>query len=447
MHALLDDAENRAWLHGLFFCMAICLLAACSDAEGDKRPRRVVVVVLDSTHAAHLGCYGGVDGLTPALDALAENSRLFSQAVSNTTWTLPSTVSLMTGQLQETHGIVTNQHALDEGAVLLAEQFREAGFLTAAFVQMVYASEIYGLDQGFDEWNRYQLTVGIRPEGMAQAVADWMDEHADDEYFLYVHMRRPHSPYDPNPLFKMHLEEGCPLADGHLDETLAHADSRVKGSLSEVERSHVEHLYRANLATVDNRIRDILRRAQQDDEALLVVTADHGEALGEHGHYGHGYSLDAECIDIPLLVAGVGVVPGIDDEPASTVDIAPTLHELCGLGRPADLDGRSLVSRLQGEVSPRRSVLLSTRYNRSSIPEYGLIKDGFKVVLDREGSLKVFEMSSGEDVTGVQQELAGRVGELLRTRKIRASTLSASEGRTPLEASTEAELRALGYIR
>jgi membrane-anchored protein YejM (alkaline phosphatase superfamily) len=342
---------------------------------------------------------------------------------------------------------VTNHHAVDEEAVLLAEQFREAGFLTAAFVQMVYASEIYGLDQGFDEWNRYQLTAGIRPEGMAAAVADWMDDHADEEYFLYVHMRRPHSPYDPNPLFQMHLEEGCPLADGHLDETLAHADSRIKGPLSEIEQRHVEHLYRANLATVDNRIRDVLRKAQQDNQALLVVTADHGEALGQHGHYGHGYSLDPECVDIPLLVSGAGVVPGVDDGPASTVDIAPTLLELCGLDRPADLDGRSLVPRLSGHAMAARPVFLSTRYNRSSVPEYGLIKDGFKIVLDQEGLLSVFEMDSGEDVTSKQQKLAGSIGKLLRDRKSRASSLSENQGRTPLGESSEAELRALGYLR
>lgn len=427
------------------------LLAGCADeAEPGPAPERVLLIVIDATHAAHLSSYGGPEGLTPQLDALAARGVRFSRALSNNTWTLPSTTSLLTGQLQEAHGVVTNKHRVDERHELLPELFAEAGYETAAFSEMIYASAVHGLDRGFDHPRYYSITAGAHPDTLFRDATRWMDERADGRWFAYVHLRRPHSPYDPSRLAMQRL--GAAPPGSHPDDgLLAHADSKVQAPLSDEQDARLLELYRGNLANVDDQLADMLRRAADDDGMLVVLTSDHGEALGQHGSYGHGYELHAECVDIPSIWAGPGIAPGVDDTPVSTVDVTPTLVELCDLPRPsAALDGTSLAPRLtRGAPARARPIPFSARYNVGNTPAQGVRLGSLKLVLAGDGSYTLHDLDSDpderHDLAASRPDDAARLLELARARRALGAEL-ADRDRVDIPAH-EAELRALGYLK
>ena len=418
-----------------------------------------MVLVIDATHAAHLGCYGGPGRLTPEIDRLARRGVRFTRAFSNTTWTLASTVSLLSGQLQERHGVVTNHHRVGAENRLLSEAFAEAGYLTAAFIQNIYASAAHGLDKGFQDHHFYSMRTvksgGPNPRKLVTDLTAWMKDHAGERYFLYVHLRRPHSPYNGLPVVQARLAPECPLRDGHRDDELSRADSLVARNgarLSPDEAAHVQHLYRANLARADRELGAILDQVRGDDRALVVLTSDHGEALGQHGVYGHGYDLYGEGIDIPLIIAGPGIPAGQDDGPACTVDLAPTLLELAGIPVSDELgaDGQSLVSRLHGQaLGGRQAVPISGRFNVGDTPAQGLVEGRFKLVLDRDGSVRLFDRVTDpgdfRDLAAVHPEVTARLLAIARRRR-EASAGLATRGTVPIDVD-EKELRALGYLR
>ncbi len=365
----------------------------------------MVLVVLDALNAAHLGCYGDTGRLTPNLDRLAARGLVFERAFSNSTWTLPSTTSLFTGQLQETHGVVTARHSVPTDAVLLPELFRSAGWRTAAFVQMAQASATYGFDRGFDEFRYYGSSGESRWDALPEDALAWLRAHTGERYFAYLHLRRPHGVYDPFPRELARLEGGCRLVAGERDEELSRAGSFGERALDPHAKKHVAHLYRANLASVDLSLGDIIDFVEADTGALVIVTSDHGEALGEHDYYGHGDQLYAESVDIPLILAGAGVRLGTDRTPVSTIDLFPTLSELCGLDHSnrTALDGVSLVGRVASDAAPvvQRAIPFSARYRAKGLVSVGLVQDGLTVVLTPDGI-----RTRGPDARGSETDIA-----------------------------------------
>lgn len=433
------------------------LAAACAAACGgpdEPAARRIVLIVADATHAAHLGCYGGPEGLTPNLDALAERGVRFERAFANNAWTLPSTATLLTGQLAETHGVLTNHHRAEEDLELLPEIFAEAGFATAAFVQMLYASKAYGLDQGFDHYVYTGFTEAANPLATFEAAAAWIEEHRDERFFLYLHLRRPHSPYNPRPKDAIEILGPWPFEEWQPPQRAVHADVLEERELPDEERDAIQYLYRANLATVDRQLAAVLDLAGSLEETLVVVTSDHGEGLGQHGFYGHGGRLWAEVVDVPLVFAGASLAPRVDEAPAATIDVAPTLVELAGLRWPAGvpLDGRSLAPRLLGRPEgPRPPIPLSSRYSDDSAPpEVALVAGPLKLVLEPDGDVRLSNRLADPEERALL-DLGGEpeAAELLEmARALRERGLGrAARGRVDPQLTQEQleELRALGY--
>ena len=440
--------------------LAAGTFAACSRTP--PPPRHVLLVVLDATHAAQLSCYGGPGGLTPALDALAARGVRFDRAHSAAAWTLPATASLLTGQIPEHHGVVCEHQALPEEALTLAERMRDAGWRTAAFVQMVYASDSYNLDQGFDEYRYYASDAEKRDDLLVYDAAAWMEAHAGERTFTYVHFRRPHGPYDPEAAAWRRLGPAPELPSEARFFELQRADAEIAevSELAPGEQALVERLYRANLGTVDDTLASLLLRLPDPERTLVVVTADHGEALGQHGRFGHGAHVWAETIDIPLIAAGPQVVRHVDSGPAGTTDVLPTLLEACGLPLPAsaELDGRSLWPRLTG-VAPDPGaeaqappVAVCARYGGASPPAVAVIEGRWKLVLQPDGDAALYDRATDREdrvrLESREPAIAERLGTLARQwvdehRDAASAALPAPE----LPAERQDELRQLGYLR
>jgi arylsulfatase A-like enzyme len=430
---------------------ALALVLAACGGKPVTAPRHVVLVVLDACHGDALGCQGGDPRLTPALDAVAAAGVRFDRACADASWTLPATTSLLTGWIPEHHGVLTSRQRAPDALTLLPEMFAAAGWRTAGFVQMVYASDAYGLKQGFDDY-RYYGADEKRDERLAADALAWLDAHAGERSFLYVHARRPHGPYNPEePALKRAGVTALPGAE-RLD-LLMHADSKLAGpaDLQPGESELLAQLYRANLSTIDEHLAPLLARALADPATLLVVTADHGEALGEHGAFGHGGQVWAETLDIPLLVAGAGLPPHVDHDAAFTVDVLPTLLQLCGLqaAQDARLDGRSLADRLRGRpAAPGAPVVVAARIaSEQDRPDRAVVDGDWKLLLHADGRVQLFDRRA--DRRDAHDLAAERPAEVARLRPLaEAWRPPPLGGAAPeLDAAREQDLHALGYVK
>lgn len=430
--------------------LAALLLSGCSSREHPSIDH-VVVVVLDATHAAHLGSHGGDPAAAPHLDGLAARGLRFAAAHSNTTWTLPSSVSLLSGLRPETHGVVTAQQGLPADLAWFPEQLAAAGFATAGWSQMVFASERHGLERGFQRF----ASLRPRTEGLVQArdgLAAFLDE-GHPRSFAYLHLRRPHSPYTPDPAYQQPFEADCPLADGRSDQALRFVDNKADVVLDEDERRHLAHLYRANLRQVDEVVGWLVERLGErlERDTLLVVTSDHGDALGEHGHYGHRDEVSAEVVRVPLIVVGPGVPAAVVEQPVATVDLVPSLAELLDLAAPAGLDGTSWAPAVDGRAWFRAPLRIAGR--RTPGAPVGVAAVGPTVKLTRrpDGALQVHDWRADPaETTGLllaevpaaeRATLQRLVDELVAWRP--AGPGAPAGG---LSAEQEQDLRRLGYL-
>ncbi len=291
---------------------------------GSGPPPAAVLITLDTTRADALGAYRSGGSVTPHLDRLAGEALVFDAAHSVAPLTLPSHASMLTGLYPPRHGVRDNGFApLPRSATTVAELARDAGLQTAAFVAAVVLADTFGLDQGFEVYDGPRHVPGA-PEGASSRSAEDVVERAvawlrgrdrTRGYLLWVHLFDAHSPYEPP------------------------ADLRASGQ--------PEALYRGEVAAMDRAVGRLLA-ALEETEALgnttLLVVADHGESLGEHGELTHGAYCYEAVLRVPLLLrpAGGQGAGTRSDAIASVVDVHPTLCDALGL-RPAEHDGASLL--------------------------------------------------------------------------------------------------------
>ena len=436
--------------------LVACGPAGDADGVGDgPAVRHVVLVVLDTTAAHHLGCQGGHPEASPVLDDLAARGVRFEEARSNTTWTLPSSASLFSGRWPETHGVVTAQHGLPDDLPLVTETFADAGWRVGHLTQMVFSSARHGFDRGVETYAYFGQRT--RNDDLRQALDDWFAAADERPSLLSVHMRRPHSPYQPDEVFRAPFEAGCPLADGRADAELAFIDSAEDPDPDAAEREHLLHLYRGNLREADTHLGELVARLGDalERDTLLVVTSDHGEGLGEHGDYGHGPELYGEHVRIPLIVVGPGLGPAVVDAPVSTVDVAPTLYELAGVAPPGPFDGRSLAALLAGSEDDGLGpgvVPLSGRRYPGETAQVGAVAGGWKLVRAPDGALRLHALADDpderhprplEDAPPELRAALERVVEALAAWRPAPPGVRAA----PLDPELEADLRALGYLK
>ena len=318
------------------------LLAGYVLLQRPIRPTGVVIVTLDTTRADYLSAYGPGRVWTPNLDRLAAEGVVFEQAMTVAPLTLPAHCSLFTGLLPARHGVRDNAGgSLAGGERTLARVLHERGFETAAFVGSVVLGAGRGLEAGFAVYHD-GITNGRRSIGSLQRPADyviddavrWLDGRRNTPFLLWVHLYDPHAPYDPPEPFRTAYKD-----DPYAGE-IAFADAQL------------------------GRLLDVLERRHLVDRVALVVSADHGESLNEHGEMGHGIFIYQNVIRVPLIIRVPGVPPRRVHDVTSIVDVMPTVLDLVA-APGVTTDGVSLVPAITG--SPRSLDL--DAYSESLYPE------------------------------------------------------------------------------
>jgi arylsulfatase A-like enzyme len=365
-----------------------------------RDPRRnVIVVSLDTVRADHLSCEGYPRPTTPCLDALAREGAWFRDVSSTASYTLPAHASLFSGQLPSRHGAESATPGRDRISTrrsrLLAQELRDAGWLTAAFTGGVYLAADFGFDRGFDRYDETDLLLEPDdprahslprpgdPEFNARQrrartldhALEWIRAHQDGRFLLFLHTYLVHD-YLAAPEHEARFHGSCAsrVARGDLgfvrDRTIAQKPAAA--DLDHFVDSYDAALHQADRAV--GRLRGTLRELRLDDRTWLVVTSDHGEEFGDHGGVNHGRTLHEEVVRVPLFLAGPGVSPREIRDPVSLVDVAPTLLELLGLWPRHEMDGRSLAPFLRGEAlspAPLQAELNLVKENRWAMRRTG----------------------------------------------------------------------------
>jgi arylsulfatase A-like enzyme len=438
---------------------------AADEAKGDALRQslegtNVVFVILDAARAKSFSVYGCPRSTTPETDALARDGVLFENAFTPAVYTLGAMSSVWTSQYPDRHhSAVSFSARLPKDRLTLAEMLTARGVHTAGFVANAVAGSAFGFDRGFAEFHEVFRDLGSRGDVFRRVVPDWLRRNKDRRFFLYLHFREPHFPYDPEPPFDTRFGPDGPIPKAaRRDQAWITDVNQGRRPLSADERDHLGRLYDGNLAFADQEVGALVRAvadAGLQERTVFVVAADHGESLYEHGWIGHNVQLNEESIRIPLVVRlppGRGPRGLRVSAPVDLLDLAPTFADIFGLrgqgGSDREFQGRSLLPVMAG--APGKPFVLSrTVWDR---PLYALRDERYKFVFEtRTGVSTLFDLIADP---GETTDLAGR--DPVRAAYYRESlhtwmkTMARGAGADGEEARLTREqcenLRALGYI-
>lgn len=432
------------------------LRRALSPPTDDPRPD-VLLITIDTLRADHCSLYGHRARTTPHLDRLAATGLTFDTAYAPTGATCPSHATLFTGRTPWVHGLVRNGLSLPEAEETLAERLREAGYRTGAVVSSFPLSRRFGFAQGFDHyedsfdpatstvttverWGGADIEQGFdRPaEPTSDLALEWIEGAADEDrpLFLWVHFFDPHTPQVPPESYLERFPRRRPFRE--YDAEIAYADAHM------------------------NRVIEAFRERRPDAHPLVVVTADHGEGLMDHGWAGHNRTVYEEETRVPLVISWPGRLPKGERiaQPVHLGDVPATLAALVGLPPLAAENALDVTAfALGAELDPTRAIFLQRPYYPEGRERFDERGPGLAV---RTGRWKYFEASEEGvrelyDVTNDPAEQENLAEAKPKRAELLAETLAewwrGQQERRP-EPATASELdpevleglRALGYI-
>ncbi len=361
-----------------------------TPAEREDRAvdANIVLVFLDGANALRMS-----SSTTPVLDALADEAIVFDNAVSQAVYTIASIGSVLTSQYPERHQSVTFADKLRDDVVTFPAVLSRNGYRTAGFSGNAVASKTFGLDQGYEEffqvWERDDYTG--HGDSVLGAFREWLGVIEEDRFFAYVHFREPHFPYNPPAPFDTRFGTSDIFTDGMADWPVVeamNAEAAAGTPPSDEVLERVRALYEGNLAYVDDLVGQLIRCLEDRglaENTVLIVTADHGEALFEHGYIGHNTQLYEESIRVPLFMKLPGQPPRQVNELVELIDLAPTILELAGIPAPETMQGRSLLDTQEQRVAFSRTVWKRARYSARN--------DRYKLIWDsRTGDSELYDL-------------------------------------------------------
>jgi len=440
--------------------LAIALAAAatlvaigCSfeRSEIGKRPN-VLLIVVDTLRADHLGVYGYERPVSPTIDRLAKDSIVFEDVTAHAPSTLPSMLQLMTGQL-----ILARE--IPPAHQTLAERFAKAGYATLAIVDNpVIELRDTGLRRGFAEFyanapldervNQQHWKTSTPADVITRRAIRWLEERSGREpFFAWLHYFDPHDPYHP-PFLEdapFDLESGSSWTGDVRRNPIYRANpaDRDGTAASDADRQRLIDLYDAEIHYLDRSLGDLLdslERMGLYDDTLVLLTSDHGEAFGEHGQWTHGRSLHQVEIRVPLIakLPEPETRHEVSSATAQLLDVFPTLCAWVGLDCPEKLAGRDLLNG----AAPQDAYALWNHWAVARDGRWKLLENA------RRGTRQLFDL---ERDPGETRDLADSEPEVVERLQKRKEAWLRSMGRVPRDAAAESaeqveQLRALGYL-
>ena len=438
----------------------------------------VVLISLDTLRADHLGCYGYDRDTTPNIDAFAKGARVFTDVWASSCYTLPSHMSMFTGQMPSMHAVTKPGFLRNpERSPLVAELLRKRGYTTAAFTGGVFVDREFGFAAGFESYgavdlvqlrdsaiteHRVDAVAGLTHELIAENdmkdLGQWIHDHRAESFFLFFHTYASHE-FDPPEKHRLALGFERSLSDDEESQGLIGGGGYHP---SEEEVARLVDLYDGGVRFADEAVGMLLGQLDRSgisDNTIVIITADHGKEIGEHGIVGHGHALYEELLQIPLLIrvpdklAGRGAnrAVGQDSRPAMLVDIVPSILELVNVASPKNMQGQSV-------FGPADSSRVRLAEVENLAIKYAMRRGSLKTIHNPLDAVALLENTIEEESFDLERDPAelaplpadpNRVIEVSREFEL-LKTLSRALGETlesgQMSASTADQLRALGYV-
>jgi len=436
---------------------------------GGAAGKNVVLIVVDALRADRISEDGYAGETAPRFDELAGEGARFENCYAAATWTKPSVASLLTSLYPDAHGARRRADRLPAEARTLPEILRESGWFTAAVVANPNLKSVFGFDQGFAVYDdslmedrlyeialrsfpffpglvrisgkSFDITDRDNAERVNRRIIPFLESLRGRPFFLYLHYMDPHFPYRPPREFS----DLFPPAPG--GEEAARYDAEIR--------------------FVDDRIGvliDRLKALDLYDRSVIVVTADHGEAFGEHSDSGHGHTIFEEMVRVPLIIRGAGEKPAARIvRPVRSIDIMPTILDLLSLPPDPTLEGTSLLPLLRSPASGRESgpdIFIDQESFDGKFRLRGMIREGrWKYIRDESpgretggggGREELYDLSAdpGEkaNLAGEKTDILRELRDAIRRHREDARRQRLSAPPAALDKNTVDQIKALGYM-
>ncbi len=398
-----------------------------SKTDEKKSKYNFLLITIDTLRPDRLSCYNPKNVETPNIDKMAQTGILFKRAFAHTPTTLPSHTNIFLGTTPLYHGVHDNANfVVNEEFLSLAEHLKRHGYSTGAFVGAFPLDSRFGLTQGFDVYddnygsksNQEFSYVERRAGVVVDRALNWIKEQ-QNPWFLWIHCFDPHQRYDPPEPFK---------------------------------KQYPGRSYEGEVAYVDfelGKLFDYLEEENRMDDTFIIFTADHGEALGEHGEKTHGYFAYNATLWVPLIVCVPGIKRGEAHQTVCHTDIFPTVCDILGLEKPSSLQGLSLLPLMEEKKLDKRMIYFESLYpyyTRGWAPLRGFILEEEKYIDSPIPELYNLEEDFDEHENLAQTKNIGEYSKRL-SRLIEDQTYD-DKKKTTKRVDREAleKLKSLGYV-
>jgi arylsulfatase A-like enzyme len=461
-------------------------------------PRGVILIHADTLRTDHLGMYGHTRDTAPFLAKLAKEGAMFTQAYAQAGWTKVSTSSFMTSLYPTTHGVKSQADRLPASATTTAEVYRAAGYATVSFSSVAFTGLGTNLHQGYEELHE-RTSVDTGPQYTSKTArefvdraSDWIQNHRDTPFFMYLHFFDPHPPFEPRrPWDSMwadptkreeHLQQRETVRKVIANPFMADRGMATRGEMLKAGIDPATYLaydkdwYDGSIRGLDAelaRLFERLRALGLDRDVAVAFLADHGEEFQEHGRMWHGQSVYAELMHVPLVVHWPAGIQGgrVIDEPVELIDVAPTLLDFSALAHPHAMQGQSLLPLLRPSAGgtstswKRRPVIMEKQPmgGGNEHPEvsqaFAIIDGNWKLihntVRDRDRpEYELFDVAKdpldARNIAADHPDIVQRLSKALdgwQTMATAARLKPDTETTKALSAEELQRLRSLGYVR
>lgn len=348
----------------------------------EKNKNSVLLIVADALNVKHLSTYGYHRKTSPNIDRLADEGVLFTNHVSNSSWTRPSYTTIITGLTKDEHGVeLRGGWRLKESITTLAERFKAAGYRRAGYTGNPLVRKSWGFDQGYEEYEG-PTTLGLKAfpwdRIFVDKALDWLKKIKTDPFFLSLFLTAPHPPYRPPKIPRTFLSTVAPGA------IIEHPHKEYKKPLPKDDHDRILAAYDDEIAYMDKqigRLLDYLKETGRDKDTTIVFTADHGEMFGEHNCYLHAYHMWEQTLRVPLIIKSPNIKDNkvAEDTPFTHIDLAPTIMDLANIPYGSNtFKGLSVVKEAgRGRHGDR---IRFSQYNAHGVRRQAVRKEGLKLV-------------------------------------------------------------------
>lgn len=441
----------------LLILSSLFFVKARYPALGFGPKKNMILFTIDCLRPDHLGCYGYQRKTSPVIDALAKKGILFNKAISVSSWTGESISAIATSNYSRIFGNFEDWGNNKDISFMptLQERLKEKSYVTAFMTSHKQIRLIRGFEDNFD---MFITTDGSDQEINVNAI-DWLSKNREKPFFLWIHYTAPHSLNPvPSPFFdKLFINDSIHKDKYvYIDTSLSKILSKILEVSPSKEKTNIDNfisLYDRQIAFNDNLLGMLLedvKRLGLDKNTIFIISADHGQYLGDHGYLTHENGLYDSVIKVPLIIIGNGVIPEnkVINDQVSMIDLAPTILHIAGIKKPKQMLGNSFFPLIRG--SKRNSA-----YYAFSERDCGRIKairgEDWKLI---DNSLERYELYNLKDdpnelenkaraETQVFEELKRELDAWTQQTWVKLPEVE----RRQLDEKNQEELRSLGYLQ